>query len=79
MAKMIRHTRVGRAYLLDQFTLLPLLGLYLGIRLIDLGVRGQFGALFAFDLYSVMSLIEFALFVVVLVAFPGGIFGLRRS
>jgi Ni/Fe-hydrogenase subunit HybB-like protein len=45
------------------FAMLPLLGLYLGIRLIDLGVRGQFGALFAFDLYSVMSLIELALFV----------------
>ena len=44
------------------FAMLPLLGLYLGIRLIDLGVRGQFGALFAFDLYSVMSLIELALF-----------------
>ena len=45
------------------FAMLPLLGLYLGIRLIDLGVRGQFGALFAFDLYSVMSLVELALFV----------------
>jgi Ni/Fe-hydrogenase subunit HybB-like protein len=44
------------------FAMLPLLALYLGIRLIDLGVRGQFGALFAFDLYSVMSLIELALF-----------------
>jgi Ni/Fe-hydrogenase subunit HybB-like protein len=44
------------------FAMLPLLGLYLSIRLIDLGVRGQFGALFAFDLYSVMSLIELALF-----------------
>jgi Ni/Fe-hydrogenase subunit HybB-like protein len=45
------------------FAMLPVLGLYLGIRLIDLGVRGQFGALFAFDHYSVMSLIELALFV----------------
>ncbi len=45
------------------FAMLPLLGLYLGIRFIDLGVRGLFGALFAFDLYSVMSLIELALFV----------------
>jgi Ni/Fe-hydrogenase subunit HybB-like protein len=45
------------------FAMLPLLGLYLGIRLIDLGLRGQLGALFAFDLYSVMSLIELALFV----------------
>ena len=45
------------------FAMLPLLGLYLGIRLIDLGIRGQLGALFAFDLYSVMSLIELALFV----------------
>jgi Ni/Fe-hydrogenase subunit HybB-like protein len=44
------------------FAMLPLLGLYLGIRLIDLAVRGQFAALFAFDLYSVMSLIELALF-----------------
>ncbi len=44
------------------FAMLPLLGLYLGIRLLDLGVRGQFGALFAFDHYSVMSLIELALF-----------------
>ncbi len=46
------------------FAMLPLLGLYLGIRLIDLGIRGQLGALFAFDLYSVMSLIELALFVI---------------
>jgi Ni/Fe-hydrogenase subunit HybB-like protein len=45
------------------FAMLPLLGLYLGIRVIDLAVRGQFAALFAFDLYGVMSLIEMALFV----------------
>lgn len=45
------------------FAMLPLIGLYLGIRLIDLGIRGQLGALFAFDHYSVMSVIELALFV----------------
>ncbi|MBI3784733.1 MAG: Ni/Fe-hydrogenase cytochrome b subunit [Deltaproteobacteria bacterium] len=45
----------------------PLLVLYLGIRLIDLAVRGQLGALFAFDLYSVMALLEMALLVVALV------------
>jgi len=45
------------------FAMLPLLGLYLGIRLVDLAVRNQLGALLAFDLYSVLSLIELALFV----------------
>lgn len=48
------------------FAMLPLLGSYLGLRLIDLAVRGQIGALLAFDLYSVMSLIEFALFLAAL-------------
>ena len=45
----------------------PLLLLYLGIRLIDITVRGQLAALFAFDLYSVMALIEMGLFAAVLV------------
>jgi len=45
------------------FAMLPLIGVYLGIRLIDLGIRGQLGPLFAFDHYSVMSVIELALFV----------------
>jgi len=44
------------------FAMIPLLGAYLVLRLIDLAVRGQIGALFGFDLYSVMSLIELALF-----------------
>lgn len=44
------------------FAMLPLLGLYLALRLIDLGVRGQLAALFALDLYSAMALIELALF-----------------
>ena len=44
------------------FAMVPLLGLYLGIRLLDLVVRGQIGALFSFDLYSVMSLIELGSF-----------------
>jgi Ni/Fe-hydrogenase subunit HybB-like protein len=35
---------------------------YLLIRVADLAVRGQLGALFAFDVYGVMSLIELALF-----------------
>lgn len=41
---------------------LPLLAVYLVLRLIDLAVRGQLGALLAFNLYSVMSLIELGLF-----------------
>jgi len=41
----------------------PLIAAYLALRLIDLAARGQIGALFKFDFYSVMSLIEFALFV----------------
>lgn len=40
----------------------PVLLLYLGIRLIDLVVRQQIAALFAFDTFSFMSLCEFALF-----------------
>ena len=49
------------------FAMVPLLGTYLGIRLIDLIWRGQIGALFAFDHFSVMSLIELAMFVAALV------------
>ena len=33
---------------------------YLGLRTVDLVLRGQIGALFAFDLYSVMALLEYA-------------------
>ena len=44
------------------FAMVPLLGLYLGIRLLDLIVRGQFWALFAFDLHSVMALLELTMF-----------------
>ena len=40
----------------------PVLQMYLWIRLIDLVVRKQITQLFAFDAYSIMSLIEFALF-----------------
>ena len=40
----------------------PVLQLYLLIRFVDLIVRKQIAELFAFDLYSVMSLIEFCLF-----------------
>jgi Ni/Fe-hydrogenase subunit HybB-like protein len=44
------------------FAMVPLLGFYLAVRLIDIAVRGQLGALFSFDLYSIMSLIELAMF-----------------
>ena len=40
----------------------PVLYVYLGIRIVDLMVRQQIAQLFAFDHYSIMSLIEFALF-----------------
>ena len=43
--------------------IIPFIAAYLVLRLTDLVVRGQLGALFAFDLYSIMSLIEFALFI----------------
>jgi Ni/Fe-hydrogenase subunit HybB-like protein len=43
-------------------TMLPVFVLYLVLRLGDLAWRGQLGALFAFDVPSVMSLIELALF-----------------
>jgi Ni/Fe-hydrogenase subunit HybB-like protein len=43
--------------------IVPLIAAYLALRLIDLAARGQIGALFKFDFYSVMSLIEFALFI----------------
>jgi Ni/Fe-hydrogenase subunit HybB-like protein len=35
--------------------------IYVGLRLYDLAARGQVGALFAFDMYSVLTLIEFGL------------------
>jgi Ni/Fe-hydrogenase subunit HybB-like protein len=47
--------------------IIPLIAAYLALRLIDLAVRGQIGALFAFDLYSVMSLLELALFIAAIV------------
>jgi len=40
----------------------PVLQIYIAIRLIDLIVRNQIGRLFTLDLYSILSLIEFALF-----------------
>jgi Ni/Fe-hydrogenase subunit HybB-like protein len=43
--------------------IVPLIVVYLTLRILDLAVRGQIGALFAFDFYSVMSLLEFALFI----------------
>jgi Ni/Fe-hydrogenase subunit HybB-like protein len=42
--------------------IVPFIAAFLALRLVDLGVRGQIGALFAFDLYSVMSLLEMTLF-----------------
>jgi Ni/Fe-hydrogenase subunit HybB-like protein len=47
--------------------IVPFIVVYLALRLMDLAVRGQIGALFAFDFYSVMSLIELVLFVVPIV------------
>jgi Ni/Fe-hydrogenase subunit HybB-like protein len=41
--------------------IIPFAVLYLGLRAYDWIVRGQLGALFAFDLYSVMALLEVAL------------------
>lgn len=48
--------------------IVPLGTAYVGLRLLDIAGRGQLGALFAFDLYSVMTLLELAL-VMVAVAF----------
>ncbi|MFN8628232.1 MAG: Ni/Fe-hydrogenase cytochrome b subunit [Candidatus Binatia bacterium] len=45
----------------------PVMAVYLAIRIIDLIVRQQIAHLFAFDIFSVMSLIEFGLFGVALV------------
>jgi Ni/Fe-hydrogenase subunit HybB-like protein len=47
--------------------IVPLIAVYLALRLVDLVVRGQTDALFAFDFYSVMSLLEFALFIAAIV------------
>jgi Ni/Fe-hydrogenase subunit HybB-like protein len=54
------------------FAMLPVIGLYLGIRLIDLAMRGQIATLFTFDLYSCMSLLELALFVAAMVLLAAG-------
>jgi Ni/Fe-hydrogenase subunit HybB-like protein len=43
--------------------LVPITLAYVALRLLDLAVRGQIGALFALDFYSVMSLMELALFI----------------
>jgi Ni/Fe-hydrogenase subunit HybB-like protein len=42
---------------------MPLIGLYLALRVGDLVVRAQLGALFTLDLYGIASLIELGLFV----------------
>jgi Ni/Fe-hydrogenase subunit HybB-like protein len=42
--------------------IVPFLAAYVGLRLFDLAARGQLAALVALDRYSVMSLVEFALF-----------------
>ncbi len=42
--------------------MLPVLGVYLGIRIIDLALRRELAPLFAMDVYGTMSLVEFALF-----------------
>ena len=47
--------------------IIPVIALYLALRIVDLGVRGQIGALFALDFYSVMTLLEFALFIAAVV------------
>ena len=46
---------VGRA-------IIPVLVLYVALRVGDLAWRGQLGALFAFDMYGTLSLVELALF-----------------
>jgi Ni/Fe-hydrogenase subunit HybB-like protein len=43
-------------------SILPLTIIYVWLRAGDLAYRGQLGALFAFDRYSVMTLVEFGLF-----------------
>lgn len=47
--------------------MVPVFGAYLTLRVGDLAWRGQLGALFAFDHYSVVSLIELALFVLAII------------
>jgi Ni/Fe-hydrogenase subunit HybB-like protein len=44
--------------------IIPLGTGYVGLRLLDIAGRGQLAALFAFDFYSVMTLLEFALVMV---------------
>ncbi len=56
-AETARLAGLGRA-------MLPVLAVYLGRRIVDLALRGQIGALFAFDVYGAMALLEFSLFAV---------------
>jgi Ni/Fe-hydrogenase subunit HybB-like protein len=51
--------------------IIPVALLYLALRVGDLIMRGQIGALFAFDLYSVMALVELALTAAAIVALAG--------
>jgi hypothetical protein len=44
--------------------MVPFAVAYVWLRLYDLATRGQLGALFALDLFSVMALLEFALVMV---------------
>jgi Ni/Fe-hydrogenase subunit HybB-like protein len=41
--------------------IVPFSAAYVALRVVDLAIRGQIGALFAFDLYSVLTLLELAL------------------
>jgi len=41
--------------------IVPFSAAYVALRLVDLAIRGQIGALFAFDLFSVLTLLELAL------------------
>lgn len=47
--------------------IVPIMSFYVILRLADIIWRGQLGALFAFDLYSVMTLLELVLFIVPIV------------
>jgi len=56
-----RHPEIGMLAGLGS-AMRPVVYVYLGIRFIDLIVRKQIAHLFAFDIYSIMSLLEFGLF-----------------
>ena len=65
LSSWLLHREPQRAMLAElSQAIVPLGTVYVGLRLLDIAGRGQLSALFAFDVYSVLTLLELAMVVV---------------